>query len=269
MPELPEVEAVRRKVRRQAKGAAIVSATILRPGMTHPQDPALVAREAAGRTIREVERRAKNLLLRLSGGVTVRIHLRMTGNVYVVPDARLRPATVRAWFELAGGEGLVLDDPRALGRITLHTDAELSELLADLGPEPLSGEFTVEYLAGRAGASRKPAKLYLMDQTEIAGLGNIYAAEALFRARIGPTRPMNSLRRPKIAALHTAIVDILTDAVQSACTAYARPGRLLEAESFQPSVYDREGEPCFVCRRTIRRIPQGGRSTYYCPGCQR
>ena len=269
MPELPEVEAVRRRLRREAKGAAIVSVTLLRPGTAHPQDPGLLAREAPGRTIVEIDRRAKNLLLRLSGGLTVRIHLRMTGDLYVVPDVRFRAATVRAWFELEGGAGLVFDDSRCLGRMTLHTDAEVQELLSDLGPEPLSPDFRVEVLAERAARSRKPAKLFLMDQTEVAGLGNIYAAEALFRARIHPERAMNTLKNPKIAVLHTAIVDILRDAVQSACTRYARPGRFTEAESFQPSVYDREGQACFVCRRTIRRIPQGGRSTYYCPGCQR
>ncbi|MCX6624530.1 MAG: DNA-formamidopyrimidine glycosylase, partial [Acidobacteria bacterium] len=250
MPELPEVEAVRQRVWREARGAEILAVTLLRPMTAHPQDPLLLQREAAGRTIIDVERRAKNLLLRLSGGVTIRIHLRMTGNLYVVPDVRFRPATVRAWFELKGGAGLLFDDPRALGRMTLHTDAELETLLSELGPEPLSPEFTVEVLAGRAAQSRKPAKLFLMDQTEVAGLGNIYAAEALFRARIHPLRAMRSLRRPKVTALHAAIVDILRDAVQSACTTYAHPGRLLEAEAFQPSVYDREGQACFVCRRT-------------------
>lgn len=269
MPELPEVEAVRRRLRRQAKGARIVAAVFPRPATAHPQDAAQIGRESAGRTIREVERRAKNLLLRLSDGVTLRIHLRMTGNVYVIHDARERSPTVRAWFELAGGAELVLDDPRALGRITLHPDAELEVLLAKLGPEPLSPDFSLEYLVRRTRHSKKPAKLFLMDQGEVAGLGNIYAAEALFRAGISPTRLMQTLKRPKLAVLHAAIVDVLGDAVQSACTTYARPGRLEEAERFCVSVYDREGEPCRICHRTIRRMPQGGRSTYYCPGCQR
>lgn len=269
MPELPEVESVRRRVRRQAKGAEIITVHIPRPMTVYPQRPETLKREAVGRAIREVERRGKNLLLRLAGGAAIRVHLRMTGNVYVLPEFEPMPATVRAWFELSGGGRLVLDDPRALARITIHSKAELDALLGELGPEPLSPQFTLEYLAGRARRSRKPAKLFLMDQGEIAGLGNIYAAEALFRARVNPTRAMNSLSRTKLAALHAAIVDVLTDAVQSACTTYARPGRLQEAESFRRSVYDREGEPCFVCHRTIRRISQGSRSTYYCPGCQR
>lgn len=269
MPELPEVESVSRRVRRQAKGARITAVNFPRPMTVHPQKPEFIEHEVVGRTIREVERRGKNLLLHLTGGATIRIHLRMTGNVYVLGKGEPVPATVRAWFDLAGGGKLVLDDPRALARITLLDKAELEALLAELGPEPLSPHFTLEYLEARARRSRKPAKLFLMDQGEIAGLGNIYAAEALFRAGVNPTRAMNSLGRKKLAALHAAIVDVLTDAVQSACTQYAHPGRLQEAESFRRAVYDREGEPCFVCRRTIRRISQGGRSTYYCPGCQR
>jgi formamidopyrimidine-DNA glycosylase len=223
----------------------------------------------AGRRIEEFGRRGKNLLVELTGDLVLRVHLKMTGNLYVVEDARFRPSTARAWFELEGGAGMVFDDPRALGRITAHTRGEIEAMMAELGPEPLEKDFTVERFVGAARRSRKPAKLYLMDQTAVAGLGNIYAAEALFRSRIQPERVMNRLPVKTLGRLHGGIVEVLRDAVQSACTAYARPGRLREAETFEPQVYGREGEPCTVCRRAIRRIPQGGRSTYYCPGCQR
>jgi formamidopyrimidine-DNA glycosylase len=269
MPELPEVEAVCRKLRRDALGAWISAVRVLRSATTRPQKPRRVESLAAGRTIETVERRGKNILMSLSGGLWVRIHLRMTGNLYVIPDVRLRPASTRAYFELEGGRGLVFDDPRALGRLHLHTAAEAARLMEDLGPEPLSREFTLDVLAAAARRSRKPAKLFLMDQQHVAGLGNIYAAEALFRAHIHPARPMNRIGPPRLALLHAAIVEVLREAVHWAVTSYRRPGEFSEAEDFPLAVYGREGEPCVTCGRRLRRIPQGGRSTYYCPACQR
>lgn len=269
MPELPEVEAVCRKIQAEALGQKIVRAAVFRAGIVRPQSTDEVEAAITGRTIQCVERRAKNILLYLSGGTVVRIHLRMTGNLYVVLDVRLRSASVRAYFEFRGHRGLVFDDPRALGRLHVHTKDEIDQFAATLGPEPLSPEFTLDWLAVAARASRKPAKLFLMDQSTISGLGNIYAAEALFRARVHPAKPMNRLRRPKLKALHEAIVTVLADAVQSACITYSGPGNFGEAESFPCFVYDREGEACSICRRLVRRMSQGGRSTYYCPGCQK
>jgi formamidopyrimidine-DNA glycosylase len=269
MPELPEVEAVCRKLRREALGACIAAARVLRAATTRPLKPRRVESLAAGRIIETVERRGKNILIGLSGGLWVRIHLRMTGNLYVIPDVRFRPASTRAYFELEGGRGLVFDDPRALGRLHLHTAAEAARLMEDLGPEPLSPEFTLAALAAAARRSRKPAKLFLMDQQHVAGLGNIYAAEALFRAGIHPVRPMNHIAPPRLALLHSAIVEVLKEAVHWAVNSYGRPGKFSEAEDFPLAVYGREGEPCITCGRKVRRIPQGGRSTYYCPGCQR
>jgi formamidopyrimidine-DNA glycosylase len=265
MPELPEVEAVCRKLRKQATGATLVAAHIERRRITSQQDPAAVERQLAGRSIEHIDRRGKNILIVLSGGVTVRVHLRMTGNLYVIPDHRLRTASSSAWFELSGGRGLLFDDPRGLGTLTLDDGAALGSL----GPEPLSRPFTAEALIGSAAQSRQPAKLFLMDQRRIAGLGNIYAAEALFAAGIDPRKPIGSISRPRLRALHAAIVRILRDAVKSACRAYSRPGGFQEAEDYPPAVYGREGESCVRCEGVIRRITQGGRSTYYCPKCQR
>jgi formamidopyrimidine-DNA glycosylase len=189
----------------------------------------------------------------------------MTGNLYVTPDHRLRVAATSAWFELADGRALLFEDTHGLGTLTLVDESAFESL----GPEPLSRQFTAEALTRSAAESRQPAKLFLMDQRRIAGLGNIYAAEALFAAGIDPRKPIGSISRPRLRALHAAIIRILRDAVKSACRAYSRPGGFQEAEDYPPAVYGREGENCVRCEGVIRRITQGGRSTYYCPKCQR
>src|SRR5205807_873366 len=199
----------------------------------------------------------------------MRVHLRMTGNLYVIPDFRLRPAGSSAWFEFIDGRGLVVEDTRGLGTLAVHDDDSLKELLGSVGPEPLSRRFTAEALIRSAAESRQPAKLFLMDQRRIAGLGNIYAAEALFAARVDPRTPIGSVSRPRVRRLHGAIVRLLRDAVRSALRAYSRPGSFQEAEDYPAAVYGREGESCVRCEGVIRRITQGGRSTYYCPKCQR
>ena len=269
MPELPEVEAVCRILRKHATGAKLVFARIARRRITGRQDPARVEALATGRAIEKIGRRGKNILVHLSGGLTMRVHLRMTGNLSVIPDWRLRPAAVSAWFAFDDGRALLFEDTRGLGSLTIHDAAELQTILDVLGPEPLSRRFTAEALGGAAAKLRQPAKLFLMDQRRVAGLGNIYAAEALFAARIDPRRPIGSVRRPRLTALHAAIVGILRDAVRSACRAYSRPGGFREAEDFAAAVYGREGQRCGVCAGVIRRIAQGGRSTYFCPKCQR
>lgn len=258
-----------RKLREEAAGQLIRSAHILRPSTVRPQSVDQFEQSVAGKRIVSIERRGKNILLRLSGGLVVRIHLRMTGNLYAVPDVRFRPATTRAYFELPAHRGILFTDPRALGKVHIHTAEEMEDLLRGVGPEPLTEAFTVEWFSAEARKARLPAKLFLMDQRRIAGLGNIYAAEALFRARIHPRRVVSRLSGTRLAALHGAVVQVLREAVDSAVTAYAGPGDFGEAESFHCFVYDREGEACEVCGRSIRRIIQGGRSTYYCPGCQR
>lgn len=270
MPELPEVEAVCRRLRDAVPlGQIIARAHVYRPNAVSPQSVGDFESGVAGRRIEAIERRAKNIFLRLSGDVAIRVHLRMTGNLYAVPDVRFHPAGTRVGFEFPNRRGILFTDPRALGRLQVHTSAEVEEILAQFGPEPLSPGFTGSSFLRIAKSSHQPTKLFLMDQTRIAGLGNIYAAEALFRARVNPTRIISGLSRPKLMALHGAIVQVLTDAVQSAWNAYSGPGQFAEGETFPCLVYDREGEACPVCGRAILRIPQGGRSTYYCPGCQK
>ncbi|MCC6344093.1 MAG: DNA-formamidopyrimidine glycosylase [Bryobacterales bacterium] len=269
MPELPEVEAVCRKLRAGARGARLLRMHVERPGAVRPQARRRIEREAAGCVIEAVERRGKNILLRLSGDRVLHVHLRMTGRLYVIPDARNRPSATRVWWEMEDGRGLVFEDSRALGKVHLYSAGELEKMLGKVGVEPLSEEFTGDWFVMAARRSRKPAKLFLMDQRYVAGLGNIYAAEALFLARVDPRRPVNGISKPKLEALHSAIRSVIEEAIVSAGHAYAGPGRIAEGERFARAVYGRESEPCVRCGAKIRRIWQGGRSTYFCAGCQR
>ena len=265
MPELPEVEAVCRILRTEAVGSLIRSVHVLRPRSIHPQTLEDAAR-AEGAKILRVERRAKNILIPLSNGFSIRIHLGMTGNACVAPDARLLAASVRVLFELKDGRGLVLEDSRVFGRVHVLTGEQVDALDESLGMEPLSRKFTAARLLEWARATVKPAKIFLMDQNVVAGLGNIYSAEALFLARINPRQPMKKIKAEKITALHAAIQQVLRKAIRRTTRAYRKPG-YFEDSDFQ--VYGREGEPCPRCRTAIRRIEQAGRSTYFCPRCQR
>lgn len=239
MPELPEVEAVCRKLRAAAVDSRITGVTVYRPHMTYPQAAALVRRRAQGRKILAVRRRGKHILLDLEGGFTAHVHLRMTGDLLVVRDAGLRPETARIWFALEDGRALILDDPRALGRVTVRHSAEVDDLLRAIGPELFDAVFTPTpaYLAAAAARTPKAAKIFLMDQRAVAGLGNIYASEALFEARIHPATPACDLSTRKVNRLHGAIVEVLTTALHSAISAYGAPGGFAEGESFPAAVY--------------------------------
>jgi len=265
MPELPEVEAVVARARRAAKGRTIRKIEVLRASAVRPQTAALVARRAGNRRIENIERRGKNILIRLAGGYTIRIHLKLNGDLHT--DGVNWSS--RVIFHLSGGRQLVFDEPRALGTVNVLDEKQLAAALAGIGPEPLSREFRAEDFVEAAGKSRLAAKLFLMDQKRVAGLGNVYAAEALFRARIHPGRRMNELGAGEAGELYGAIREVLREAVKSAKIAYNHPGGHKEAARFKPSVYGREGEPCVRCGSRIRRIQQGGRSTYFCAHCQR
>jgi formamidopyrimidine-DNA glycosylase len=265
MPEMPEVEAVCRRLRREAEGVSIVRLRILRAGIVAPQTPAEVEECCSRVRLERIERRGKNIFLHLSGSSVLHVHLRMTGNLTVIPDHRFVVAPARAVWEFADGRGMVFEDPRALGRIRLLG----ADALPVLGWDPLDTGFTVDALAALAAGSRRPAKLFLLDQSLVAGLGNIYAGEALFRAGIDPRRAMGTLRRPRLKRLHEAIVTVMREAVETASALYALPGRMLEAERETLLVYGREGAPCRICGSTVKRLAQGGRSTYYCGHCQR
>ena len=191
----------------------------------------------------------------------------MTGNLWVADPAD-RPATARAWFALDDGREIVFEDPRLLGRIALLTPSEFQRWEAAQGMEPLSQAFTAAWLAAQTAASRRQAKVFLLDQSIVCGLGNIWAAEALFAAGIHPFTPVNQLRPNEIVALHGAIRATLARAVESAYADYVAPGQTLESEGYGVAVYGREGQPCGRCQEPVVRRPQAGRSTYFCPRCQ-
>ncbi len=265
MPELPEVEAIVSRIKPEVTGRKITLVEVLREGSVKPQMPATIARLATGRRIQDVTRRGKNILIALDQGLSVRIHLRLTGELHTGAAGKF----TRVLFHLSGNGQLVFDDTRVLGRINVLTESETAKALKALGPEPLSREFRPEPFLAAAKRSKLPAKLFLMNQKHVAGMGNIYAAEALFRAGIDPRKPMAKVSREKAEALHAAIRTVLRGAVKSAKIAYNRPGKYKEAAGFRRAVYGREGEPCLRCAAKIRRIEQAGRSTYFCARCQR
>jgi formamidopyrimidine-DNA glycosylase len=271
MPELPEVESVARKLRDDGvEGARIQGVEVLRPSSIRPQSPDDIDYLTRKQTIRKVERRAKNILIHLSKERIIRIHFGMTGDLVMLRKGTEMPAVARVAWRLSGARELVFTDGRALGRANVLSSDEWSVLDAGLGPEPLARSFTSERFYKSSQSSRLPAKLFLMDQSKIAGLGNIYAAEALFRGQVSPTRPMNTLTQAEAGKLHAAIRQTLRSAIQSVYRAYRKPGGYRQhGDDFERAVYGRAGEPCSVCGREIRRIRHGGRSTYFCSYCQR
>jgi len=257
MPELPEVERAVRKLRRAAEGRIITALRLLHPSLRRHVSSATL-RKLCGARIERIERQGKHQLLRLTDGRTVRVHFRMNGEwQFDAGDAPL-PRFARAVLLLADGTRVVLDDSRALSTIDVHA-ADAPPALA-LGPEPGDPGLTTDYLREQFARRRAAIKPVLLDQRVIAGLGNIYAAEALWRARIDPRRSAASLSRASVARLLTAIAEVIASATGAR---YYGEG----AGRFQ--VYDREGERCHRCARRIARIVQAGRSTYFCPGCQR
>lgn len=293
MPELPEVETVRRGLEPWLTGARITAVILNRPDLRFPFPPDFAER-LAGRTVEQVGRRAKYLLLRLSGGLTLLSHLGMTGTYrfagftykdrsrYYEPN----PLSVHDHLLLElehsrhGPLTLVYNDARRFGFMALLEDEEHSPHLAGLGPEPLSNSFNGAALAARLAGRRAPIKAALLDQRVVAGLGNIYASEALHRAHIRPETAAGRLVRssgapaPRLEALAAAVRDVLNEAV-AAGGSTLRDFRSADGASgyFQHrfAVYDRAGESCPTpgCGGTIRRIVQAGRSTFYCPRCQK
>jgi len=259
MPELPEVEHAARVLRDAAVAKTVRDVRVLHRSQRRVLRPRDVARLRGARIIR-VERRGKHQLLALSTGDTLVVHFRMTGD-WLVDNARggLAPYA-RVVLELEDGVRVSLVDPRALSTVTLHRAGSAS--LPVLGPDAADPTIRVETF-GKALARRRVAiKLALLDQRVLAGVGNIYAAEALWLARIHPRAVALSLSRARQARLLEAVRSVLDKAQRST-------GRYREDGAGRFEVYDRDGLPCSRCGRAIRRIVQGQRSTYYCPHCQR
>ena len=288
MPELPEVETVCRQLEPELEGHRIESLEVLDPRWCRPVAPAELEGVVTGRTIERLGRRGKYLLLGLDGGQTLVMHLRMTGNLVLVEgEDRLDPSEgmrlyegerstserhLRARFALDDGRQLWFTDPRRFGEALLLDDDSLDAHFASrLGVEPFSPEFTAELLGEVAAGRTVPLKSFLLDQKGIAGVGNIYADEALFRARLHPLSPAGSMKDEHLEALRDAVVAALEAGIDGGGSSIDdyRDGRG-EKGRMQDEflVHTREGEPCPRCDGTVERIVVSGRSTYFCPSCQ-
>ena len=258
MPELPEVEAAAGIARRTLVGRRLVAVSTHHPS----QRRTLPARDAArlvGRRVTAVERRGKHQHVHLDDGAVLAVHFRMTGDWDATRASAAMPRFARITFDTDDGQRLSLVDSRALCSATYHPPGDPPRL--QLGPEP--DELTVGLLRAATERRAGPIKPVLLDQRAVAGLGNIYAAEALWRARIHPGQVARNLSGAQLRALVRGIKAAIADG-------FARQVRYRDGSSAQPfRVYDREDRPCQRCRTPIARITQAGRSTYYCPRCQR
>jgi formamidopyrimidine-DNA glycosylase len=256
------------------EGATIERAEIADPRLTRPVDPALVADALRGERIEALDRRGKYLLWRLSSGRTLVVHLRMTGSLRHASDGELpEDAYRRATLALDTGAAVGYRDVRRFGTWELLDEGHLRPYLdARLGPEPLAGSFTASRLAALAAGRTTPVKAFLLDQRRIAGVGNIYADEALWRAQIHPLRPAGELSGDELGRLHRALRAVLRKGIErqgSTLRDYVTPDGDGGAMQHEFHVYGRFGEPCDRCGRPIERIVVGGRGTWFCPHCQR
>ncbi|HEX2127790.1 MAG TPA: bifunctional DNA-formamidopyrimidine glycosylase/DNA-(apurinic or apyrimidinic site) lyase [Solirubrobacterales bacterium] len=293
MPELPEVETIRRQLEPEVVGSTIERAEILDERWTRPDPPALTEHALAGRRIETVGRRGKYLVLGLDDGSALVMHLRMTGNLLLRPPGSAAVADLmdaprlgaprlyesepqarhlRARLELEDGTELWFTDARRFGHgAVLAADEIEPYFAARLGVEPLSGELTAEGLAELAAGRKAPLKSFLLNQTGIAGIGNIYADEALWRAELHPLSPAGSMRIEHCEALAEGIVEALEaglakggSSIDDYRNAFGERGSMQD----EFLVHTREGQSCVRCGGEIRRIVVSGRSTYFCPGCQ-
>ena len=283
MPELPEVETVRRGLQPAMEGRVIKSADVNRPDLRWPF-PQNMAQRLQGQTVTALRRRSKYILADLSSGETLLIHLGMSGRMQIdeAPTATFHheaPATQKhdhVVFHMDGGARIRFNDARRFGAMDLMDTAtqDTHWLLEKLGPEPLGNSFNEAYLKAKFKNRNTPVKSALLDQRIIAGLGNIYVCEVLHRTGISPKRKAGSLSGPKVSSLLPAIRDVLTEAIEAGGSSL-RDHRQTDGELgyFQHNfaVYDREDQPCAKaeCAGVVKRIVQSGRSSFYCAKCQR
>jgi formamidopyrimidine-DNA glycosylase len=282
MPELPEVEVLAGHLRPLIRGRTIHAVTVLRAKVLRPTSTRKFRRSLTGAKFTGLTRRGKYLLFKLRRRVgdeplCLLGHLGMTGKIYLTPKNQCWPKHAAVVFDL-GAHHLVYEDTRYFGRMTLDESA-----VVKLGPEPLDGEFSVPDFARRLKNLRQGIKIKLLDQTLVAGIGNIYASEALFRARISPKQAAGRLTFAQVRRLWRAIRVVLTDAIARGSTVPLNfgagqtdglfyCGSAVGAPDFYTErlrVYDRAGRPCPNCRHPIKRIVQAARSTFYCPHCQK
>jgi formamidopyrimidine-DNA glycosylase len=273
MPELPEVETIRRHLASHVEGRNLRALEILDPRWCAPLAPEEVAGAVEGRSVERLARRGKYLIFELEGDAALIVHLRMTGTLLLA-----RGRFPRARFDLAGtgdlpAAELYFDDPRRFGtgELVLGDGAREAFFAARLGLEPLEPAFTVEHLHALTRRSRAPIKAFLLDQRKVAGVGNIYADEALFRARIHPLRPAERLTRAQVAALRVAVVAALEAGIAAKGASiddFRHPDGVQGTFQDRFLVHLREGEPCPECGRPVRKLRAAGRGTYVCESCQ-
>jgi formamidopyrimidine-DNA glycosylase len=277
MPELPEVESLRRMLARSVTGRTFHSAMVKEPRLRRAVTPEFAV-AISGRTIERIGRRAKYLLIELGGGQVMLVHLGMSGSLTHRRDGFEAGLFDRRHdhveFALDDGSTLVYNDPRRFGLMKIVTRAELDSIaeLRYLGPEPLGAEFNDSYLRRVTRGRTATIKNLLMDQRTVAGIGNIYASEILFRARVRPTRRAGKVTMAEVRAIIVATCAVLREAIgrhgttfRSYRDARGRPGRFAR----RLRVYDRAGQPCPECRSAIRSVVIGQRSSFYCPRCQK
>jgi len=269
MPELPEVETIKRDLAPKIVGRCFASVTLNWPKTVQIPSPEALCRRLVGKCIAGLDRRGKYLIFRLTNGEALVLHLRMSGSLLFDPQDEPDPYC-RAVFLLDDGARLHFRDPRKLGRMWLVEDE--NSIVGQLGPEPLAPDFTAEVLRERAKKRSAPIKAVLCDQEFLAGVGNMYADEALFAAGIHPMRAASSLSVEEIARLYQAICRVLEEATTShgaSIADYVRPDGKPGAAQFVFKVAHRGGQPCPVCATPIQRIPIRKRGSYFCPNCQR
>jgi len=274
MPELPEVEVLRRSLEPHLVGDRIERVEVRNPSLREPVDTAQLRRAAQGREVLGLRRRSKYLLIDLEGGKTLVVHLGMSGRLTLAPGDAPLELHEHVDFHLRSGRRLRFRDPRRFGLVFAVPTAELEAgpHFAHLGVEPLEPGFSGETLARAAVGRRGPVKSFLMDAGVVVGVGNIYASETLHRAGVHPTRPVSRISRARWERVAESAMAVLRQAIaQGGTTLNDFADGEGKSGYFQVSlsVYDRVGEPCRTCGRPVKRIVQSNRSTFYCPGCQR
>ena len=283
MPELPEVESIKKQLSNKIVGRQVAKIEILEEKQFCGDKNKII-----GAVVKKVWRRAKLLGINLSNGLILLIHLKLTGEFIFTEkkskiiefdhnlpfgDNKLPSKHTRIIITFDDGARLFFNDLRKFGWMRIIKSSNLKAQSSKFGPEPLEKEFTVEYLKKVFAKTRRAIKKVLLDQKIIAGIGNIYACEILFKARVNPRRPANSLEIKEIKNIHKAVIFILKEAIKyhgtsAADEAYIQPDTSPGRYKEKLQVYDREGEKCFRCSGIIKRFKQASRSTYFCPQCQ-
>ncbi len=275
MPELPEVETVRRGLTPAMQGRRIKALAVNRPNLRYPFPPKLAA-DLKGRRIEQIARVSKYLLFHFDKGPVLLGHMGMSGRFDITTHDTPLPPHSHLVFEMEDGTEIRYIDPRRFG-IMVYADRDAPmdhKLLCAIGPDPLSNAFNADVLSVALKGRKTPIKSALLDQKSVAGLGNIYVAEALHRAGISPKRSAHTVAGKRCARLVPHIRDVLNEAIEaggSSLNDYRQADGELGYFQHNFRVYDREGSPCPTptCQGTIKRIQQAGRSTFYCPSCQR